>query len=251
MTPRTFHAILALDMKNMFFDRMATGFLLVIPLGLYVFFGAFFGANASAESAARYYDSNTVGVAAITLLNVAFLNLGPTIAMARDGGFLRRLMLTPLTFTELWLSSLIRTVAIFAISYAGLLTMGYLFLGQVPHAGPLQIIVPALVGAFAMLSIGFLLGAVFDKPQMAFNGGMLLIQPMLLLSGVGFPRESFPGWALSIADLLPLTYAVDAMRLGWESRYFTSAGLVPTAVLLAVGGASTLIAIRVFRRKLA
>lgn len=248
MSTRSLTAMVAFDLKNVLRDKIAVGMLLVFPLGLYVFFGTFFGATASEESAAKYYSNYTINFAAVVLLNIAFLNLGPTIVMAKDMGLLRRLMATPLSFSELWLSSVVRTLAVFAIGYFTLLLSGFLVLGQLPPVGIAQLLVPALVSAFTMLSLGFLLGAFFKKPMAAFNGGMVLIQPMLLLSGAGLPPETFPKWAIALSQLLPFTHVVTVMRMGWKGEYFTQAALAPTLLLLAIGAGCAALAVHLFRK---
>ncbi len=40
----------------------------------------------------------------------------------------------------------------------------------------------------------------------------LVITPMAFLSGVYFPREQLPGFAIAISDWLPMTWAVEAVR---------------------------------------
>lgn len=240
-------AFFILDMKNTLRDRVAIGMLFLFPLVLYLFFGSFFGAMATPESAKRYYDQYTISFISVILLNIAVLNLGPTIVLAKEGGLFRRLMVTPLKVSDLWLSSVLRTLVIFVIGYAQMIVAGRVFLGQWPTASIGQLAVPALISAFTMLSFGFLLGAIYKQPVAAFNGGMLLIQPMLLLSGAGMPISSFPHWAEVIARLLPFTYVVEIMKMGWNNAFFVSAAITPTLILLAIGVVSAVAATRIFR----
>ncbi|QMW23283.1 ABC transporter permease [Sandaracinobacteroides saxicola] len=251
MNPGRLSALLLFDVKACLRDRMAMGFLLAFPLLLYVFFAAMFGATDSPEAGARYYDRYTPGFAAAVLLNIAFLNLGPGIAIAKDAGMLRRLMITPATPVELWLASIARTLLVFAVGYALILFAGLVLFGQVPRASLPNLLLPALLAAFALLSCGFLLGALFSKPAAAFNAGMLLIQPMLLLSGAGMPLESMPRFAQWAAQLLPFTYVVEAMRLGWEGRFLTTDALLPSIILVVIGAAAGSLAAHLFRRGVA
>ena len=240
-------AFFMLDMKNTLRDRIAIGMLFLFPLVLYLFFGSFFGAMATPESAKRYYDQYTISFVSVILLNIAFLNLGPTIVLAKEAGFFRRMMVTPLKVSDLWLSSVLRTLVIFAIGYLLMLLAGYALLGQLPHASFLQLVVPALLSAFTMLSFGFLLGAVYKRPVSAFNGGMLLIQPMLLLSGAGMPTASFPHWAEVISLMLPFTYVVTIMKMGWENQFFVTAAIWPSVILVGIGAVCAVAANRIFR----
>ena len=227
---------------------MAIGMLLLVPAGFYIFFGAFFGNISSPESASRYYNQYTVSFAAVILLSAALLNLGPMIVISKEMGFYRRLLITPLTMSEVWLASICRILVIFTIGYFEVLAVGYFMFGLLPQASFLQLAVPTLVSTFMLLSMGFLLGALFSKPQAAFNAGMVIFQPMLLLSGAGFPREMFPGWASAVAELIPFTHAIDIMRMGWAGDYFTSDAVMPTVVLLVSGAVCAIIAANTFRK---
>lgn len=247
MTIKPLVAFFVLDMKNTLRDRVAIAMLFLFPLVMYLFFGSFFGAMKTAASAKQYYDQYTISFISVILLNIAFLNLGPTIVIAKDAGFFRRMMVTPLRVSDLWLASVARTLIIFAIGYAQMVLAGWMFLGQWPKASVLQLAVPALVSSFTMLSFGFLLGAVYKRPVASFNGAMLLIQPMLLLSGAGMPLTSFPHWAEIIALMLPFTYVVNIMKMGWDNQFFVAAAVQPVLILLGIGIVSAVAANRIFR----
>ncbi len=249
MTWRSFIAMLRFDLKNTLKDKIAVGMLLVFPIAIYIFFATFFGAVKTAESRLEYYETYTVNFAAVILLNTALLNLSPTIVMAKEGGLFRRLLATPLTPATLLLASVTRTLIIFVLGYIGTLVMGYFVLGRLPQASFANLAIPALLAAFCILSIGFMLGAWFDRATTAFNAGMILIQPMLLLSGSGMSRDTFPDWAYALSTVLPFTYAVDAMKLGWDGQFFTAAAILPALVLVAVGGLCMVATTHLFRRE--
>jgi hypothetical protein len=68
---------------------------------------------------------------------------------------------------------------------------------------------------------------------------------MMLLSGAGPPREVMTGAMRSVADVLPLTYAVTVLQgpwldLGWDP--------VATAVMASMLVASTGLAVALLRR---
>jgi ABC-2 type transport system permease protein len=129
-----------------------------------------------------------------------------------------------------------------------MLFAGFMLFRLLPTANPLQLMAPMLVIGFAMLPAGILVGVLFPKPQRAFNAGMLIMQPMLILSGAGMPREAFPKWAQVLSDFVPTTYAVRISRLAWENEYFTRASVFPTMFLLVFGVACASAATVVFRR---
>lgn len=247
MRAANIYAVTALDVKSALRDKTAIFFLLVFPVGFYIFFALFSGATESEAASSKYYGTNTPNFTAVLMLLIAFLNIAPSVAMAKYMGFLNRLMVTPVKVYELWIGFCLRAMLVFAIGYVVMLIAGQVLFGQWPTANPIQLMLPMLVIGFAMLPAGILIGVLFPAPQRAFSAGMLFMQPMLILSGAGMPRESFPKWAQAISDFIPSTYAVQISRLAWENDYFTRAAVFPTAVLLVFGAACAFAAAVVFR----
>lgn len=247
MKAANIYAVTALDMKNTSRDKTAIFFLLVFPVGFYMFFASFSGATGSETAALKYYNTNTPNFTAVLIVMIAFLNIAPTMAMARHMGFLNRLMVTPVKVYELWVGFCIRAMALFAIGYAVMLAAGFGLFGYLPTVNPIQLILPMLVTGFAMLPMGILLGVMCPTPQRAFTAGMLFMQPMLMFSGTGMQRASFPQWAQNISGFVPTTYATEIANLGWNNEYFTRAAVFPTVVLLVLGVACAFAAAMVFR----
>lgn len=248
MKAANIYAVTALDMKSTSRDKTAIFFLLVFPVGFYIFFATFHGATASEAASQKFYNTNTPNFTSVLMLLVAFLNIAPSVAMARHMGFLNRLMVTPVKVSELWAGFCLRAMALFAIGYAVMLIAGFILFGYLPTANPIQLIIPMLVTGFAMLPAGILIGVLFPAPQRAFTAGMLFLQPMLVLSGgPGMPRGAFPQWAQAASDYMPSTYAAQIAELGWKDELFTRAAVFPTVVLLVFGLACAFAAAVVFR----
>jgi ABC-2 type transport system permease protein len=72
-----------------------------------------------------------------------------------------------------------------------------------------------LASALAVLSVGFLLGAVLPTVRTTQAVAAALYFPSIFISGALFPREMLPDLAQRLSDLLPLTYAVAAIREAW------------------------------------
>lgn len=241
------HAVTALDLKTTSRDKMAIFFLLVFPVGFYIFFASINGATASQEASLKFYNANTPNFTSTLILLISFLNIAPTVAMARYMGFLNRLMVTPVKVYELWVGFCLRAMTLFAIGYSVMLAAGYALFGLLPSANPVQLIIPMLAAGFAMLPAGILIGVMFPTPQRAFTAGMLFMQPMLLLSGAGMKQDAFPRWAQQLSHFMPSTYGVQLSNLGWNGELFTRAAVFPIAVLLVFGVACSVAAAVIFR----
>lgn len=77
----------------------------------------------------------------------------------------------------------------------------------------------------------------------------LVLTPMMLLSGVFYPLKNMPGWLQAIANVLPLTHAIELGRPLLLGRW-PEAPLLHIAVLAAYGAAGFLVAMRMFRKRL-
>ena len=77
--------------------------------------------------------------------------------------------------------------------------------------------------ALGVLPLGFVAGAMFYAMALCMSGlsksyeffnyyFTLWVAPMYLFSGVFFPLERAPGWALGLAQVLPLTHVVAVSR---------------------------------------
>jgi ABC-2 type transport system permease protein len=105
-----------------------------------------------------------------------------------------------------------------------------------------------LLGIFSFIGLGILLTALSNNEETAMILMTVLQFPMMFLTGVFFPIQQMPWFMQYISQILPLTYAVTAMR----KVMILGAGIqdiVPEVVILVVFGAIMLaIAIPVFRR---
>jgi lipooligosaccharide transport system permease protein len=77
----------------------------------------------------------------------------------------------------------------------------------------------------------------------------LVLTPMMLVSGVFYPLQNMPAWLQAVANVLPLTHAIELGRPLLLGR-MPEAPLVNVLVLLAYGIAGVLLALHLFRRRL-
>lgn len=70
----------------------------------------------------------------------------------------------------------------------------------------------ALVFMLGQLGLGLLLSLWSQQQLQAVQLGIFFYLPSLLLSGFMFPLHAMPAWAQAIAELLPLTHFLRAMR---------------------------------------
>lgn len=66
---------------------------------------------------------------------------------------------------------------------------------------------------FAVLGFGLLVSTYSDTQQQAMSVAFFFIMIFLLMSGLFTPIDSMPGWAKVIAQLNPVTYFIEVMRM--------------------------------------
>lgn len=246
MTLRAIRAYTVFDVQINFRERLALFLILALPGIMYAFFGMMFGKEQYASSS--FFDEYTASFAGLILLNIALMNIAPGLTIYRELGFFRRLMVSPLPMSAIWISAVLRSAVLYLIGQGEMLVLGYLMFGQVPHAPVIQLLLSVLVAMFGLFSMGFLLGSVFRSSGASFNAGILLFQPMLLLSGASFPLSMFPDWVRFVTQLIPMTHVVQVMRLGWRGDLFTADAIWPVTYLIIFGSICAYVAQVSFRK---
>jgi ABC-2 type transport system permease protein len=107
-----------------------------------------------------------------------------------------------------------------------------------------------LLGIFSFIGLGILLTAMSNNEETATILMTVLQFPMMFLTGIFFPIQQMPWFMQWLSEVLPLTYAVTAMR----KVMILNAGImdiIPEVAILIVFGAIMLaVAIPVFRRSM-
>jgi len=102
------------------------------------------------------------------------------------------------------------------------------------------------------LLIGFVAGIVataITKEQESAQLVLGLLQfPMMFLSGVFFPVEQMPTFLQTVSKVLPLTYAVEALRKVMILGAGIDAVIGPLAILVALGTVTMILGVPLFDR---
>jgi len=172
---------------------------------------------------------------------VSFLN-------ERSQGTLERLMASPLRRGEIVVGYMIGFTALALIQSIEVLAFCLLVL-KVHNQGSVLLIfgIEALM-AIVAVNLGIFLSMFARTEFQAVQFIPLAIVPQFLLSGILFPVSSEPKALQVLSDVLPLTYAVNAMRdvmlkgadLTWSSLQLDIGVVVLFCVLLIAAGTATL-----------
>jgi ABC-2 type transport system permease protein len=130
----------------------------------------------------------------------------------RTVGTLERLMATPLRRTEIVVGYMLGFIVVALVQAVEVLGFGLLVLGLY-NAGPVWLIFGIeLILALTAVSLGIFLSTFARNEFQAVQFIPLVVVPQILLSGVIVPVSAEPEWLQVVSNVLPLTYAVDALR---------------------------------------
>ena len=211
-------AYVGFDFRLAFRDRIFLLMTLGIPALMYGFFGLLYGRSTYGDQAVSYYDEYTPSFIGLVLLNVALMNVAPVLVIYKEQGLFRRLLVTPLDMGAVWLSAISRGFSIFLVGLFEMLVVGWIMFHTLPTASMVELLLALMICAYALFSLGFLVGSLVRTANAAFSAGSLLFQPMLLLSGASIPLSQFPDIVQKIALLVPMTHAVNLLRLAWRGE---------------------------------
>jgi ABC-2 type transport system permease protein len=193
-------------------DRTRIAASLVFPILFLGIFGAGFGGVVG--QMAGGVDLMTFmypGIVAQSVL-IASLFAGVSVVTDRESGFLREILVAPLSRTGIVLGKAIGAAAVAMIQVLMLLVLAPL-VGVRLDVGIIAQLVPiVLVLSFVLAGIGILIAS-FAPTQQGFQLFMqMLVFPMIFLAGVFFPVDSVPIWMQFLSKINPATYGVDAIR---------------------------------------
>jgi ABC-2 type transport system permease protein len=149
----------------------------------------------------------------------------------RTEGTLERLMASPLRRSEIVLGYALGFTAVAVVQAAEVLVFCLWLIGLYNAGNVLLVFGIEVLLALAAINLGIFLSTFARNEFQAVQFIPIVIVPQFLLSGVLVPVASEPGWLQVVSNVLPLTYAVDALR----SVMLEGRGLGSSALLLDLG----------------
>lgn len=184
-----------------------------------------------------------IGISLLGILPFIVMFLITAIAMQRErtSGTLERLMTTPLSKLDL-LAGYGSAFSVAAAAQAGLACLVAFWLLGMRSAGSVWLVLLiAVLDAVLGVALGLLASAFARTEFQAVQFMPLIVGPQFFLCGLLVPRGQLPGWLEAISDVLPLSYAVDALQQ--VSRYTGATGLMWRDVCVVAGFAAVALAL--------
>ncbi len=212
LSPRLTGATAGRVLRQLRHDHRTIGMMLVLPSVLLGLLYLLWKDVPTLPGTPGIFDR--VGLTMLGIFPFVVMFLVTSIAMLRErtSGTLERLLTTPLARLDLLLGYGLAfglAAALQAVVTVGIATTVY----DLEVAGSTGLVVLiAVADAVLGVALGLLASAFARTEFQAVQFIPLVIVPQILLSGLLVPVESEPEWLQVVSNVLPLTYAVDALR---------------------------------------
>jgi ABC-2 type transport system permease protein len=194
------------------------------------------------------FDFVAPGFIALNVMASGLTALGVALARERESGTLDGILMSPISRTSILLGKTISHTIRNLFQGAVTIILVVLLFGITIRGNPFLIIFILIIGTVSFLGFGIVATAVTKEQESAQLILGLLQFPMMFLSGVLFPIEQMPSVLQAISKVLPLTYAVDALRKVMILGAGIETVLWPITVLIVLGAVTLLVGVPLFER---
>ena len=176
-------------------------------------------------------------------LLLMFLLTAVATVRERSGGTLERLMAAPIHKIDV-IGGYALAYGALAIVQTSLLTaVCYWGLDMQLKGGIVWMLLVSLATALLGIALGLLASAVSRSEFQAVQFMPIVVLPQVLLCGLFGPREDMAGWLEGLSNVLPLTWAVEALKevadySDLTGHYWTSLAIVAAFAIGSLGLAS-------------
>ncbi|OGO48075.1 MAG: hypothetical protein A2Z30_00685 [Chloroflexi bacterium RBG_16_64_43] len=208
-------------MEAMLFLRepMSAFFTLVFPLMYLLLFGAISGNEPTPQyGGQRTIDASIPGLTAMIICVAGLMSTTMTMSTYREKGILRRLRTTPVSPLVVLVAQVIVVFTMTALGMFLLVAAGVLVYHVRFEGNAFSLLAGFALSSLSFFGIGFILAGTMPTVRSAWVVGMVLLYPMLLLSGAFFTVELLPAAVQKVSAFIPLTYVVNLLGGLWMGQ---------------------------------
>jgi ABC-2 type transport system permease protein len=221
-------------------DRRTIALLVVVPSLLLALLYFMY------DNAGPTFDRIALVMLGVFPFVIMFLVTSIAMLRERTTGTLERLLTTPLGKLDLLFGYGLAFGLAAAVQAAVTVASAYWLLGLETAGSVGLVVVIAVINAILGVAFGLFCSAFARTEFQAVQFLPVVVVPQLLLCGLFVERDQMAGWLQAVSDVLPLTYAVDALaqvgaHTGTTTEMWRDVVIVAgSAVLALVLAAATL-----------
>lgn len=216
---RSFFSLFVFELRLFLRNVVNLLFVLLFPSGMLLLFGSIYGN----EPSALFGGNGTIDVSVPSYICMivavtGLMSLPITLCTYRQNKVLKRLQATPLRSGAILGVHFAVNLFMTLIGVALLLALAFLMYDIAFTGVWWAVLLVALLVIISIFSIGVLIASVFRSAKTAIAVANIVYFPMLFLSGASVPIELMPDGVRKVAQALPLTHAVTAMKAVWLNK---------------------------------
>jgi ABC-2 type transport system permease protein len=192
-------------------------------VALFFFLSQLFGSAVNpqlAEYGGDYFSFVLIGLAFTGFLGLSLSSFAQSIREGQMMGTLEIMLLSPTRLSTILLSSSLWGYLLTTLRVVVYLVVGALVFGaSMGQANILAAIVVMLLSIASLSGIGIISASFVLLTKKGDPIAWIIGGASSLLAGVYYPISVLPGWLEPLSRILPLTYALDAMRLAVLQGY--------------------------------
>ena len=240
MSPRLTLATAGRILRQLRHDRRTIAMIIVIPTVLLILLRYLFDAQAPV------FDR--VGLIMLGVFPLVIMFLLTSVAMLRErtSGTLERLLTTPIGKADILFGYGLAFAVAATVQAVVVSVVAYWLLGLDTLGAQWLVVVLATANAVLGVALGLFFSAFASSEFQAVQFMPAVVLPQALLCGLFTPRDQMADWLKAISDVLPMSYAVEALtEVGANSdptgTMWRDLGIIVGCVVVALlAGAATL-----------
>jgi ABC-2 type transport system permease protein len=195
----------------------------------------------------NYFEFVAPGIMTMVVLTAVLTGLAASVSREKETGTLDGILIAPISRLAIILGKATAQATRGLAQGIMVLVLSIIFFHVTINGSVILVLLILLLGIFSFVGMGILVSASATEQETATQLLFMFQFPMLFLSGVFFPIQQMPVVMQYISKIIPLTYAIEAMRkvmiLGGNM-----ASVSNDLIILVIFGAVTLIiAVPVFK----
>ncbi|WP_241007980.1 ABC transporter permease [Mycobacterium kubicae] len=230
-------------------DHRSVAMILVVPSAIITLMYFMFENAPHRPGAPTPFNGACLILLGLFPLLLMFLITSITMQRERASGTLERILTTPLRRLDL-LAAYGTAFSVAAAAQATLAcVVSFWFLGLDTSGNPLWVFIIAIINAVLGVGLGLLCSAFARSEFQAVQFMPVVIVPQLLLAGVIVPRATMPDWLEWISNVMPASYALEALQQVGAHAELTDVAVRDIVVVLAFAIAALCLAAATLHRR--